>query len=113
MEQMFKRGKIQIIRLVFLIIFFLLTVLSIIKHFIGLNSNVELERSVFISQIAELMKDNVNASKKHNQQLTGVVAEVLVELQPETFHEVQRLFPDYSSIDAVNQLFFLSSECEL
>lgn len=113
MEQMFKRGKIQIIRLVFLIIFFLLTVLSIIKHFIGLNSNVELERSVFISQIAELMKDNVNASKKHNQQLTGVVAEVLVEVQPETFHEVQRLFPDYSSIDAVNQLFFLSSECEL
>lgn len=113
MEQWAGRERIHNFCRVFLTILFLIASLSIIKFFIGLNDSVELERSVFISQIAEQMKEHLNVSLEHNMQLTEDFAKVISEIRPESFDRMQRLFPDYAGENAVNRLFFLSSECEL
>lgn len=113
MEQRAGRERIHNFCRVFLTILFLIASLSIIKFFIGLNDSVELERSVFISQIAEQMKEHLNVSLEHNMQLTEDFAKVISEIRPESFDRMQRLFPDYAGENAVNRLFFLSSECEL
>lgn len=113
MEQWAGRERIHNFCRVFLTILFLIASLSIIKFFIGLNDSVELERSVFISQIAEQMKEHLNVSLEHNMQLTEDFAKVISEIRPESFDKMQRLFPDYAGENAVNRLFFLSSECEL
>lgn len=113
MEQRAGRKRIHNFCRVLLVILFLVASLSIIKFFIGLNDSVEFERSVFISQIAEQMKEHLNVSLEHNMQLVGDFAKVISETRPKSFGEIQRLFPDYAGENSVNQLFLLSSECEL
>lgn len=101
------------IYLALLIVFFLVSIISIINHFIGLNESVEYERSVFISQIADQMKDKLTSSLEHNLRLTKDFAAVLGSVKPNSFSDVKRLFPEYAADTSVNQLFFLSSKCEL
>lgn len=107
------QNKIQAVCLVLLSLFLLAAITSIAKQFMRLNASVEYERSVFVSQLAEQMKNNVMASKKNHLEIIHNFAGILNEVQPESFEEVCRLFPDYADSGAVNKLFFLSSQCEL
>lgn len=108
-----KQGILLVISLAVLTISLTGTITFIVKQFMGLNTSVENERSVFISQIAVQMKNNVMNSGKNHLNNTRDFAAILNELQPETFEQVCRLFPEYADSDAVNRLFFLSSDCEL
>lgn len=108
-----KRGILLAISLAILSIFLILAITFIVKQFIGLNASVENERAVFISQIAQQMKNSVMTSRKNHLENTHNFAVILDEVQPETFGQVRRLFPDYAGGEAVNRLFFLSSDCEL
>lgn len=108
-----KREILLTVSLIVLSIFLVSAFTFIAGQFIELKASVEYERSVFISQIAKQMKNNVIASRKNHLENTRNFAIILDETQPETFEEVQRLFPDYAGSEAVNRLFFLSSDCEL
>lgn len=108
-----KWGRVLATILTVLFSLLIVTIAFIAKQFMGLNASVEYERSVFISQIAEQMKNNVMTSRKNHLENTRNFAVILDEVQPETFEQVRGLFPDYASREAVNQLFFLSSDCEL
>lgn len=108
-----RQGGLLAVNLAILFLFLIVAFTFIAKKFMGLNASVENERSVFISQIAEQMKNNVISSRKNHMQNTRNFAGILAEVQPETFEQVRRLFPDYSGSEAINQLFFLSSDCEL
>lgn len=96
-----------------LLILFLLMLVSIAERFMGLNTSVEFERSVFITQIAEQMKSNVANSQEYHLEMASGAAGVLSEVQPQSFEEVQALFPDYSGDKAMSRFFLLSSQCEL
>lgn len=108
-----KRGILLAVNLAVLFIFLIAVVTFIAKQFIGLNASVENERSVFISQIAEQMKNNVMTSRKSHLENTRNFAVILDEVQPKTFARVRSLFPEYAGDQAVNRLFFLSSDCAL
>lgn len=108
-----KQGMLLAINLVLLFGFLLFTIIFIVNQFMGLNTSVEYERSVFISQIAEQMKNNVMTSRKNHLDNTRDFAAILEEVQPETFDQVKGLFPEYAKSEAVNRLFLLSSDCEL
>lgn len=108
-----KPKLLLIINIAILSVFLIATITFIAKQFMGLNLSVENERSVFISQIAEQMKNSVIASRKNHLKTTRNFAIILDEVQPETFNQVCSLFPDYASSKSVNRLFFLSSDCEL
>lgn len=108
-----KREILLTVSLIVLSIFLVSAFTFIAGQFIELKASVEYERSVFISQIAKQMKNNVIASRKNHLENTRNFAIILDETQPETFEQVQRLFPDYAGSEAVNRLFFLSSDCEL
>lgn len=108
-----KLGKRLVISLAVLFTLLILTITFIAKQFMGLNASVEYERAVFISQIAEQMKNNVMTSRKNHQESTWDFAAILDEVEPETFEQLRALFPDYAGDEAVNRLFFLTSECEL
>lgn len=112
-EDQKKRGFLLVISLAILFILLILAITFIARQFIGLNASVEYERSVFISQIAEQMKRNVMYSRENYLENTQNFAAILDEAQPENFERVRRLFPEYAGSEAVNQLFFLSSDCEL
>lgn len=107
------RGRILLTSMVVLFICLILAITFIVRQFMGLNASVEYERTVFISQIAEQMKNNVMASRKNHLENTRNFAAVLDETEPENFGEVGSLFPNYMDNESVNRLFFLSSECEL
>lgn len=107
------KGRTLIINLAILFMLLVLAITFIIKQFMGLNNSVEYERSVFISQIAEQMKNNVMTSRKNHLENTRDFAVILNEVQPESFEQVRSLFVDYADSEAVNRLFFLSSDCEL
>lgn len=96
-----------------LLILFLLMLVSIAERFMGLNTSVEFERSVFITQIAEQMKSNVANSQEYHLEMASGAADVLSEVQPQSFEEVQALFPDYSGDEAMSRFFLLSSQCDL
>lgn len=109
-----KKPKLLLItNIAILSVFLIVTITFIAKQFMGLNLSVENERSVFISQIAEQMKNSVIASRKNHLKTTRNFAIILDEVQPETFNQVCSLFSDYASSKSVNRLFFLSSDCEL
>lgn len=112
-ENQKKQGRMLVINLTVLAVFLILTITFIVKQFMELNASVEYERSVFISQIAEQMKGNVITSRKNHMENTRNFAVILDEVKPETFEQIGRLFPDYAESQAVNRLFFLSSDCEL
>lgn len=107
------RGRILLTSMVVLFICLILAITFIVRQFMGLNASVEYERTVFISQIAEQMKNNVMASRKNHLENTRNFAAFLDETEPENFGEVGSLFPNYMGNESVNRLFFLSSECEL
>lgn len=99
-----------------LAVFFMLLIIAIsfiAKQFMGLNESVEYERAVFITQIAEQMKNNVMTSRENHVENTRNFSLILEEVRPETFEQVGSLFPDYTGSEAVNRLFFLSTDCEL
>lgn len=108
-----KRGILLVISLSVLSIFLILAITLIAKQFMGLNTSVENERSVFISQIAEQMKKNVMTSRENHLENIRNYAAILDEVQPETFERVSSLFSYYAGNETVNRLFFLSSDCEL
>lgn len=108
-----KTKLLLIINIAILSVFLIITIIFIANQFMGLNSSVENERSVFISQIAKQMKNSVIASRKNHLKNTRNFAIILDEVQPETFNQVCSLFSDYASSKSVNRLFFLSSDCEL
>lgn len=108
-----KWRRLQTIGIGVLFVFLILASFFIVKKFMGLNASVEYERSVFISQIAEQMKNNVMTSRKNHLENMQNFAVILDEIQPESFEEVRSLFPAYAGNDAVNRLFFLSLDCEL
>lgn len=108
-----KMGILQVVSLTVLSIFLIIAIIFIVKQFMGLNSSVEYERTVFISQIAEQMKNNVITSRKNHLENTRDFAIILEEVQPETFERVSCLFPEYAGNLSVNRLFFLSTDCEL
>lgn len=103
----------QTIGIAVLFVFLIFAGIFIVKQFMGLNASVEYERSVFISQIAEQMKNNVMTSRESHLNNMQNFAVILDEVQPESFEEVRSLFPAYAGEDAVNRLFFLSLDCEL
>lgn len=105
--------KMQIVCLSLLLVLLVAAIISIAGQFMGLNRSVEYERSVFISQIAEQMKNNVMTSRADHMELAHNFAAIMEEVQPRSFEELLRLFPDYAENKAVNRLFFLSSECEI
>lgn len=108
-----KRGILLVTSLALLFICLILAVTFIARQFMGLNASVENERSVFMSQIAVQMKNNVITSREYHLDNTRDFAVILNEVRPETFEKVRSLFPGYAKSKAVNKLFFLSSECEL
>lgn len=108
-----KQGILLIISLSVLFIFLLLGIIFIAKQFVALNASVENERSVFISQIAEQMKKNVITSRENHLENIRNYAAILDKVQPKSFEQVCNLFPNYTDSEVVNQLFFLSSDCEL
>lgn len=112
-ENQKKQSRLLPVALVVLFAALLLTIIFIIKQFMGLNDSVEYERSVFISQIAEQMKNNVIISRKNHLENIQSFAVILDEVQPSNFEQVRSLFPDYAGSEAVNRLFFLSADCEL
>lgn len=112
-ENWVKGRRLQTIGIVVLFVFLIFASIFIVKQFMGLNASVEYERSVFISQIAEQMKNNVMTSRKNHLENMQNFAVILDEVQPESFEEVRSLFPAYAEADAVNRLFFLSLDCEL
>lgn len=108
-----EQKRLLVINLTALFTVLIIAITFIAKQFVGLNAGVEYERSVFISQIAEQMKKNVMTSRKNHLENIRNFAVILEEVQPESFEQVCRLFPDYAGREAVNRLFFLSSDCEL
>lgn len=108
-----KQGRLLFVILAVLFIFLILAITFIAKQFMGLNSSVEYERTVFISQIAKQMKNNVMTSRKNHLENTRNFAVILNEVKPETFEQVRSLFPDYARSENVNRLFFLTADCEL
>lgn len=107
------QGRMLLISMAVLFMCLILAITFIVRQFMGLNASVEYERTVFISQIAEQMKNNVMASRKNHLENTRNFAAVLDETEPENFGEVGSLFPNYMGNESVNRLFFLSSDCEL
>lgn len=105
--------KLQVICLTVLFLCLLITIASIMERFVGLNDSVEYERVVFVSQIAEQMKSNMITSRSKHMELIQNIAEVLNEVSPQSFEEIQKMFPSYAGNEGGNQLFFLSSDCEL
>lgn len=108
-----KYHRIQVISVVILLVSLFAAIASIGKRFMLLNTSVEYERAIFISQIAEQMKNNMNANRKAHLELVHNMVTALGQNQPQSFDEVSSMFSGYAGSDAVNQLFFLSSECEL
>lgn len=108
-----KERRLQTIGIAVLFVFLIFVSIFIVKQFMGLNASVEYERSVFISQIAEQMKNNVMTSRENHLNNMQDFAVILDEVQPESFEEVRSLFPAYAGNDVVNRLFFLSLDCEL
>lgn len=108
-----KRGILLAASMAVLFTFLILSITFIANRFVGLNASVENERFVFISQIAEQMKNNVVISRKNHLENTRNFAIILDEVQPESFEQVRSLFPEYSGSGTVSRLFFLSSDCEL
>lgn len=108
-----KQARLLLIILAVLFSVLIFVIMFIVRQFMGLNDSVEYERSVFISQVAEQMKNNVVTSRKNHQENTRNFAVILDEVQPGTFEQVRSLFRDYAGNEAVNRLFFLSSDCEL
>lgn len=107
------RKKLLAALLAVLFICLILTGVSFVKQFMGLNDSVEYERSVFITQIAEQMKKNLITSRENHLANTRSYAAVLNEVSPETFAQVRSLFPEFAESNTSNRLFFLSSDCEL
>lgn len=105
--------KLQVICLTSLFLCLVITIASIMERFVGLNDSVEYERVVFVSQIAKQMKNNMITSRSKHMELIQNMAEVLNEMSPQSFEEVRKMFPSYAKNKSVNQLFFLSSDCEL
>lgn len=108
-----KQKKLLAATLAALFICLVLTSISIVKQFMRLNDSVEYERSVFITQIAEQMKKNLVTSGNRYLANTKNYGAILNAVQPETFAQLCGLFPEYAKNEAHNQLFFLSSDCEL
>lgn len=106
-------GRLLLINLAVLLMLLVLAITFIVRQFMGLNAGVEYERSVFISQIAEQMKNNVMSSRKSHLENIWNFGVILDEVQPESFEEVRRLFPKYADSESANRLFFLSTDCEL
>lgn len=106
-------GRLLLINLAVLLMLLVLAITFIVRQFMGLNAGVEYERSVFISQIAEQMKNNVMSSRKNHLENIWNFGVILDEVQPESFEEVRRLFPKYADSESANRLFFLSTDCEL
>lgn len=107
------QGRMLLTSMVVLFICLIFAITFIVRQFMGLNASVEYERTVFISQIAEQMKNNVMASRKNHLENTRNFAAILDETQPETFEQVGSLFPNYMGSESANRLFFLSLDCEL
>lgn len=105
--------RLQIICFVVLIVGLIIAIVSIVKQFVGLNDSVEYERFVFVSQIAEQMKNNMMVSRSNYLELTRNTADILDEAAPQSFEELRRMMPEYTEEECVNRLFFLSSDCEL
>lgn len=105
--------KLQVICLTLLFLCLVITIASIMERFVGLNDSVEYERVVFVSQIAEQMKNNMITSRSKHMELIQNMAEVLNEASPQSFEEIKKMFPRYAGNESGNQLFFLSSDCEL
>lgn len=108
-----KRRRMLAVTLAVLFLCLLLACISIAKQLIGLNSSVEYERSVFITQIAEQMKKNLLTSRENYLASTRSYAAILEDVSPETFAQVGELFDQYAGNETPNRLFFLSSDCEL
>lgn len=107
------RTNLTVAALLALFICLIFVALFIAKHYIGLNESVEYERSVFISQIAERMKSNIIESREYRMTTAQDFAAVVSETRPESFDELRRLFPKYTSEAVSDQLFLLSSDCNL
>lgn len=105
--------RLQVICFVILLVCLIMALLSIGKRFVGLNDSVEYERVVFISQIAKQIKENMVKSRNNHLELTRNMVNMLDEVSPQSFKEVRRMIPEYTGEEAVNQFFFLSSDCEL
>lgn len=112
-EKWKKQGRLSAIGLVLLFICLIFSTIFIVKQFIGLNASVENERSVFISQIAEQMNNNMVVSGKNHLQNIKNFAAILDEVQPESFERLSSLFSAYADEETKNRLFFLTSDCQL
>lgn len=108
-----KHRKTLAVILAALFVLLLFSFFFIVQSFFSLNTSVEYERSVFVSQIAEQMKNKIVSSRESHVASIHSIANVLYHTRPKTFEQLCTLLPQYTNGSTVNRLFFLSSDGNL
>lgn len=107
-ESTVKKPLMRVCIFIVISLIFLSSLLFFISSYRKLNKNIEQERRDYVSEISQQLCSNISSARSANLKLSGLLADTLSGVQPDTFGMCRTLLQSY--MQDGSSVFFVTAE---